>query len=137
MTTTKGFHASARLPPQLRTAMFARHLRHSRRFATQNRAPRLLKGLDFGAHARQNCLEILESQTVKFAVSCTPSDNCLLRQLDGVGRSEGWTAVLSHSVFPELTTQRQMFLYSGSMGRVASELPDGTQFNPSPRSPVL
>jgi len=29
----------------------------------------VLKGVNFGAHARQDRLEMLESQTVKFAVS--------------------------------------------------------------------
>jgi hypothetical protein len=50
--------------------MFARH---SRRFATQTELPGVLKGLKFDAHARQDRLEIIESQTVKFAVSYTPT----------------------------------------------------------------
>jgi len=44
-----------------------------------------------------------------------------LRQLDDVCRSEGWTTLLSYSVFREVTTQRQFFLYSGSVGRVDVE----------------
>jgi hypothetical protein len=35
--------------------------------------PGVFKGLNFGAHARQDRLEILESSTVKFAVSYTPT----------------------------------------------------------------
>jgi len=37
--------------------MFARH---SRRFATQTGLPGVVKGLYFGAHARQDRVEILE-----------------------------------------------------------------------------
>jgi hypothetical protein len=35
------------------------------------------------------------------------------------GLSEGWTAILSYSVFPEFIIQRQVFVYSGYVGRVA------------------
>jgi len=40
---------------------------------------------------------------------------------------EGWTAILSYSVFPEFTTERQHLLNSGSVGRV-----DHEQFEPVP-----
>jgi hypothetical protein len=35
--------------------------RHSRRFGTQTEVPGVFKGLNFGAHARQDRVEILES----------------------------------------------------------------------------
>jgi len=44
MTTTKGFRASTRPSPKLRTPMFARH---SRRFTTQNRASGSFEGRNF------------------------------------------------------------------------------------------
>jgi hypothetical protein len=66
VTTTKRFRASARPPPQLRTPSFARH---SRRFATQNRALGRFEGRKFGSHARRDRVKFLESWTVKFAVS--------------------------------------------------------------------
>ena len=58
VTTTKGFRALARPPPQLRTPIFARH---SRRFATQTELPGGLMGLNFGAHARQGRVETIQS----------------------------------------------------------------------------
>ena len=36
----------------------------------------------------------------------------------GVGRSDGWSRVLSYSVSPELTTETLILLNSGSVGRV-------------------
>jgi hypothetical protein len=58
MTTTKGFRTSARPLPQLRTPISRFILAKS---PLKRELPGVLKGVIFGAHARQDRLEILES----------------------------------------------------------------------------
>jgi hypothetical protein len=68
-----------------------------------------LKGLNFGAHARQDRLEILQSQTDKFAASYTPTGlmNLGIRATFWVdSRQGGWRVGLSRmgTMTPQCTT---------------------------------
>jgi hypothetical protein len=91
-----GLSAAVLPPPILRTSLVATH---SRRFTTQNS---LFNSTGYPSHRRTArrvlVIPVPELQTKDFFDSYSG-----IGILDGVGRSEVWTAVSSYSAFPEIT----------------------------------